>query len=246
MTRDSDKHRITDTVIPIDYRKTFDFFQSRGQAAGANALTATMYQDPDLADRRDRAEKQTALPLLEPTSYDNVLDLGCGTGRWASALSSTVKSYLGIDFSEPLLEIARQRFPKLSFQRMNVAELNADTLPERPRFTLIICSGILAYINDADIESLFAQLSRLAAERSRIYLREPMAKGSRLTLDRFWSDELQTDYSAIYRTRTEYLKFLDRIEGFSVRAEGEPFPQELQNRAETEQRFFLLERQSRR
>ena len=79
-------------------------------------------------------------------------------------------------------------------------------------------------------------------DRLRLYLREPMAKELRLTLDRHWSDELQAHYSAVYRTKQEYLELLRGMEGFHVQAEGEPFPRELQNRAETEQRYILLSR----
>jgi ubiquinone/menaquinone biosynthesis C-methylase UbiE len=227
---------------PINYDQTLAFFSARGSGATLNHLTATMYQDPALAARRDEAEKRTVLPVLAPRPDDRVLDLGCGAGRWADALAPCVAEYLGIDFSENLLRAARKRVPNAFFQAMDVSSLDIAALQVAPPFSVIICSGVLAYINDADLLPLFEILSRVAAAESRIYVREPIAKIERLTLDECWSDELQASYSAIYRTRTEYLNAFEALVGFQVRVDMEPFASELQNRIETQQYCFVLER----
>jgi SAM-dependent methyltransferase len=228
----------------ISYEQTLAFFDARGRNVSANQLTATMYQDSVLAAKRDEAEKRTALPLLGLHSQDRVLDLGCGAGRWAEEVVPTALDYLGIDFSENLLEAARLRFPRACFQRLAVNSLNAAALKVAPPFTLVLCSGILAYINDADLLCLFETLGLLAATESRIYVREPIAKTERLTLDEYWSEDLQSSYSAIYRTRVEYLNMFRSLVGFRLQVETEPFPAELQNRIETKQHCFLLERRS--
>ena len=66
----------------INYLSTLEFFEARANVAAQNVLTATMYQDADLASRRDRAEKETVLPQLNLREGDRVLDIGCGSGRW--------------------------------------------------------------------------------------------------------------------------------------------------------------------
>jgi ubiquinone/menaquinone biosynthesis C-methylase UbiE len=222
----------------IDYARTMAFFEARAGVAAANSLTATMYQDPVLASRRDHAEKQTALPQLR--SRDRVLDLGCGSGRWAEVIAPAVSAYLGIDFSSGLLEVARARAPEAVFQQMHIDAVHADTLALPAPFSLVVCSGILAYVNDSDVLRLFSTISRIAATHSRIYVREPVAKAQRLTLDSCWSEELEAYYSAVYRTRSEYFDLFSALEGFYVYRECEPFPRELQNRTETEQRCFFL------
>jgi SAM-dependent methyltransferase len=242
MLGDPNRNRIYGRILPLDYSATRSFFETRGKLAAESPLTAVMYQDTDLATRRDCAEKHTALPLLHLGAGDRVLDLGCGPGRWAESAVPLADAYLGVDFSASLLEVARAHFPSATFQLMNVAEFGSDALIVPPPFTLAICSGILTYMNDADVSRLFIQLSRIMAQPSRLYLREPMAKERRLTLDDHWSDALQSKYSAIYRTRPDYLALLEGLEGFRITSEGEPFPTELQNRTETEQRYILLER----
>jgi cyclopropane fatty-acyl-phospholipid synthase-like methyltransferase len=226
----------------IDYGRTMAFFEERAATAEGNALTATMYQDEELARRRDQAEKDTVLRRLHVRADDRVLDLGCGSGRWAQVIASRVSVYLGVDFSARLLEIARVHAPDASFECAAVNALEPETLAVPPPYTLIICSGILTYLNDSDVDHLFSTVSRTAAARSRIYVREPIAKTQRLTLDDYWSEELRSQYSAVYRTRGEYLGSFGALTGFQLKAEGEPFPKDLQNRPETEQRYFLLER----
>ena len=244
MSEENGTTRVVGDRRSLDYGNTSAFFEGRGRAANDNPLTATMYQSADLAARRDAEEKARVLPLIDPVANDRILDLGCGTGRWAEAIAGQVDAYLGIDFSDALLDVARTRAPQAVFQSMNVAALDATALAIPPPFTAIICSGILIYINDDDIRALFRAISHVASPTCRIYLREPMATGERLTLDRHWSDELQDHYSAIYRTRDEYLELFTDLDGFTVREEGEPFPQELQNRSDTSQRYMVLERSS--
>lgn len=234
--------RFVDQLADIEYRDTHSFFEDRGGGDQSSSLSATMYQDAQLAERRDKAEKDLILPQLALNRSDRVLDVGCGAGRWAQVVAPGVSEYLGIDFSENLLEVARGKVPEARFQCLSVDKLDLDALMVAPPFSLIICSGILAYINDRDIAALLSVVADAASPRSRIYIREPIAKTSRLTLKAHWSDELCKQYSAIYRTRAEYLQLFKNLTGFSMAAEAMPFPSQLQNREETQQWFFLLTR----
>ena len=77
-------------------------------------------------------------------------------------------------------------------------------------------------------------------------VRSPIGTDYRLTLKDFYSEELKSDYNAIYRTRDEYIKlFEDSLipAGFSVTDEGFMFDDDsLNNRKETIQYYFILER----
>src|SRR6185295_18594623 len=56
-----------------------------------------------------------------------VVDLGCGSGIWARALSRAGYEVLGIDISPAMIEIARKRVPRGEFR---VESLLRFTLPE--------------------------------------------------------------------------------------------------------------------
>ena len=63
--------------------------------------------------------------LLEPCNSDNLLDLGCGNGAVARFLEKQVKSILAVDFSEILINLAKQRMgcsSNISYKCVNLAD----------------------------------------------------------------------------------------------------------------------------
>ena len=236
--------RLNGTKHDISYDATLEFFEGRGRAAQPDApQVATMYQDKNLATKRDACEKDTVLPLLALRGDERVLDIGCGCGRWAEALSGRVTSYLGIDFSGELLKLAEKHScPCIRFQRLSAQNVSAATLAVPPPFDLFICAGILIYLNDSDVSRIGHSIAQVASPRARVYLREPMAKEERLTLDRFHSAELETEYSAIYRTLAQCNEIFGEPlcqAGFRCTLEQTLYPPDLCNRKETEQYIQL-------
>jgi hypothetical protein len=127
-----------------------------------------------------------------------------------------------------------------------VQDISPATLVVPPPFDLFICAGILIYLNDNDVGRLGFSIAEIASPRARVYLREPMAKKERLTLDRFHSTELKTDYSAIYRTLAQSNELFGEPlsqSGFRCVLERSLYPPELCNRKETEQYIQLWAKQ---
>jgi len=236
--------RYTGKTHDISYAATLEFFESRGRETQPDKpQTATMYQDSNLATRRDACERETVYPLLALRGDDRVLDIGCGYGRWAQTLAGKVGGYVGVDFSAELLRVADGlKIANSRFQRLPAQDVSPITLGEERPFDLFICSGILIYLNDADVTKLARSIAAMSAPGARVYLREPMAVAERLTLDQFPSVELKQKYSAIYRTiaqcDTLFGEPLREI-GFKLTHEKPLYPPELCNRKETEQHIRL-------
>ena len=79
---------------------------------------------PDVAHVHDRGHGDFArdaapgvLALLHEAGIDDgsVVDLGCGSGIWAAALTEAGYDVVGVDQSAALLEIARERAPAARF-----------------------------------------------------------------------------------------------------------------------------------
>lgn len=241
-------------VRDIDYAATLRFFERRAERASSlHPLSVTMYQDahPELAEARDRAEQARILPLLDLHPATRALDVGCGTGRWGRILAGRIGTYLGVDFSAGLVEIARRELAPLygdgvaAVQALPVQALGDGGLAVDPPFDLVLVSGVLIYLNDEDCAATLRAIDGLTSDGAQLYMREPVGTGQRLTLDGHWSDELADAYSAIYRTAADYHGLMAScLPGWSVTDGGSLHPAQLANRADTSQAFWILRRGS--
>lgn len=103
----------------------------------------------------------------------NVLELGCGT---AELLASTKPSYgVGIDFSEKMIDIAKNQFPNLNFLVQDAEHLDVNF-----KFDYIILSDLLNSLKD--IQMVLHNLNNVANNKTRViisnynYLWEPILK----------------------------------------------------------------------
>lgn len=207
---------------------------------------------PERAEEWDKYEKENIIPLLNISAKNNVLDIGCGIGRLSDVLIPNCKYYLGIDYAESLIDIARKRvvfddkkyaFHALSFQdinRENILNLEPEVVYN---FHTIILDGILPYINDTDIKKSFENIIDLASDECMIYIETAIGEKERLTLDGFWSEDLESKYSAIYRTNEEYLELFSGVfaKGFST-FKYEEIAIPTFNDSETKRVYYLLKR----
>lgn len=249
-----DLRRIRGRPVAIDYESTQAFFEARGLRQYANPLSATMYQDeqPDLVAARDRAEKERVSSVLALKDIGKVLDIGCGVGRWGWFLAEHCSAlrYLGVDFSASLIEQAKKESASrnldgLHFQVMSATALQPGELLLTGPFDLLLISGLLIYLNDEDCIKVLRDAAHLCAPGGAIYLREPVGIEERFTLDRFYSQELTDEYSAIYRTVEELRSLMKealRDTEIVIEQEDVLFPGTLERRAETRQYFFILRR----
>lgn len=243
--------RITGDRTTIDTDMLRDFFRSRARRHSESSPAVSMlYQDsnPELAAARDRVEKDMLVPLLRLHAQDRIIDVGCGVGRWAYVFASRVRRYLGTDPIDELLQIARAAFaahPDVAFQNIAAQDITAKRLVVSGPFDVAIAMGVLHYLNDDDCLKALGAVASVMADRGRVLIRVPIGVEQRLTLDSIWSDELHASYSAIYRTDAEYRAYINDVfgrVGFRVER-GEPlYPAALNNRVETLQYYYLLER----
>lgn len=240
-------------MIQIDYEKTKEFFINRAKKRGqVSDLSLTMYQDknPELAQQRDLDEKIIITPLLEFNKNTKILDIGCGIGRWASVFKGKINGYLGLDFSEELLQIAKSMYadsPEIHFQKMSATEINPEKFLIQKPFDLIIISGLLIYLNDSDIKRLIKIVIKLSKEGTIIYLREPISLlTERKILINHFSEDLNSYYNAIYRTQNELEDLIIRPlinNGFFLKNKDFLFHSDLLNtKKDTKQYFFILKK----
>ena len=92
-------------------------------------------------------ERRVLEPLLPPLAGLDIVDLGCGTGRWLEALKGAgARSLLGVDLSPEMLGLAR---PKLGSEAKIVCADCADAPLGVASSDLLLCNFVLSYVEDA-------------------------------------------------------------------------------------------------
>ncbi|WP_405316431.1 class I SAM-dependent methyltransferase [Methanobrevibacter sp.] len=226
----------------INSEKVKDFFNKRASKDSEGLYSIVLFQDKENSEQRHEDEKKIFYENID-VSGKNVLEIGCGVGRWAEALHGKCDSYLGLDFSEELLEIAKEsykEFDDCNFQLMSATDIKVDELIIKPPFDVVIFSGFLMYINDDDINIIMDEVNQITADDKKVFAMEPISHmDSRLTLKDFYSEGLESDYSAIYRTESEYVEFFEKLNCNEIRT-GNIF-EELSDHSETGYMYFVVE-----
>jgi SAM-dependent methyltransferase len=114
---------------------------------------------PGLVRRR-----QLAVDTVAAADQPRALDVGCGSGRIGEfVLEAGTARYVGIDFSEPMIDLARERLARWDDRIELIAEdfLNASV---DERFDVILAVGFFDYIPDpARFVARMAELSEPGA-----------------------------------------------------------------------------------
>ncbi len=129
---------------------------------------------------------------------DEVLDIGCGPGTIVPFLPVGC-NYTGFDISAEYIAAARERFPQARFVCERVSDY---TLPRRGSFDVVLASGIVHHVDDAEAVKLF--------ETARAALKPG---GKLTTIDPVFTDDqsavarhlLQRDRGEFVRDRQGYL-----------------------------------------
>jgi SAM-dependent methyltransferase len=105
-----------------------------------------------------------------------VLDAGCGLGHWRTVIAERHPraSYTGIEVSEYLCR-------ELGWTQASIADYRA-----RGRFDLIVCQGVLQYLDDRQAARAITNLGRLC--RGALYLEVLTAEDWRENCDRRATD----------------------------------------------------------
>jgi SAM-dependent methyltransferase len=84
------------------------------------------FYDELLTAERADADAEVVAGLLELEPGARVLDVPCGTGRIAGRLAARGCEVVGVDITDRFLELGRERFPDVRFERRDIRELEYE------------------------------------------------------------------------------------------------------------------------
>lgn len=96
---------------------------------------------------------ETVRAKLSLSPGDSLFDIGCGNGALARFFFNGISTYLGIDFSEFLISVAKENFEKLPYYEFHEAEVEEFLIncPPREEFTKALCYGVFAYLDNRKV-----------------------------------------------------------------------------------------------
>lgn len=225
----------------INHDSIKEFFNLRANKKVENLMTITSFQEKENLEKRQNEESEIILENIE-VSGKRIIEIGCGLGRWAEFFQDKCEIYLGIDNAQNLIDLANEnyKYENCFFQEMSALKIDINKLKIKPPFDIVFITGLLIYLNDKDIDSLIKQINKLVSKEKQIYIRETVsAMGIRLTLKDYFSEALQAEYNAIYRTPEELLEFFNGFNNINSMKVDEIY-ESLNKHNETGYKYFIL------
>jgi SAM-dependent methyltransferase len=94
--------------------------------------------------------REFALDVVRSYESPRVLDVGCGSGRIGElALDAGTADYVGVDFAETMLDLARERLDRFG-DRVTLIQGDFRDVELEGRFDVILALGLFDYIADPE------------------------------------------------------------------------------------------------
>ena len=232
----------------IDAGNVKRFWEARGNKLGEVPFEsiANLEEDPTLLQLKLKLEQERVLPLLPLGPEASLLDLGAGVGQWTFRFAPLVSRVVAVEYSAPLAEIGRKEAARRGADNVEFVVSPAEAFEADERFDIVFVSGLFVYLTDPQCQRLMSNLPRLLAPGGTLLLRDgtSILPGRRHEIDNRFSQHLKEYYSAIYRTRDEYVTLFARA-GLELVQDGQMFEESnpLNKYPETRLRYYVFREQ---
>jgi len=93
--------------------------------------------------------------------FNRTIDLGCGTGLSGLAFKDYSKYILGVDLSENMIELSKQ---KEIYDDLIIGEINDIVIQQQESFDLVISADVFTYLGD--LNNLFSNIRKICKKDS--------------------------------------------------------------------------------
>jgi len=209
----------------LDKEKIKSFWDSRADTYQNLAFEsiANLEQDPENLKLKIQLETEKVADYLGPIAGKTILDLGAGVGQWSFRfIEAGAASVTAVEYSQPLAEIGRTEAA-----HRNVADLffevsAAEQFLDGKTYDIVFISGLLVYMNEEQAALLVRNLVEFCHSGTVVLLRDGTGITGRYEINNRMSEHLQSTYSALYRTREEYLELFAK-KGFRLQRDENMF-----------------------
>jgi predicted TPR repeat methyltransferase len=204
-------------AAPPDYiQALFDSYADHYESHLRDALD---YKIPELFT-------QAITKIAVPNKSLAILDLGCGTGLCGLAFKGYASTLVGVDLSEKMLEIAKQKNIYDSLIASDITHFLADKVGQ---YDLVIAGDVLVYTGD--LEAIFHSVNR-ALKSSGLWIFNTEISDS---------TEFQMNQSGRFSHHQSYIEKLATKHSFTIRLYNQIITR-LQNNAPVYGHLYILQK----
>jgi len=114
-------------------------------------------------------DREVTKEVFSEQRFENILELGCGTGKNTLWLAEISESVHALDFSEGMIQQARQKLNAKNVE-FGVADITLAWPSKTESHDLIVCNLILEHIEN--LSPIFSEAYRCLQQGGRFYISE--------------------------------------------------------------------------
>jgi len=125
-----------------------------------------------------KSQKERLRRLIKKIKFDsefNVVEFGCGNGLWADLIYKYVKSYIGVDFSAPFIQIAKNRHQILNIEntRFFCEEILNFSKNHKNEYDRAFAMDFSEHIYDHEFITIFTAIKNTLKSGGELFIHTP-------------------------------------------------------------------------
>ena len=200
---------------------------------------SNLESNAELAREKHRQEHKVLMDYMRPKPGQQILDLGAGHCAWSSVFARIVAHVDAVEYSAGMIGLARRNIEAEGLKNITLHHGAAQDFNSDRRYDIVLLSGLAIYLNNDELATLLRRIQGYLKPGGRVILRDSTGKEAPLTIRNRYSEELDANYSAHYRTSEQYIAcFVEH--GFVIQRHQNMFPDgsKLNKRKETILRVY--------
>ena len=146
------------------------------------------------------------LPYLNQNS--SLLELGCGIGRWSRILSNYVKEVDAVDLNSIFIKKAKQLSEQEDKNNIKFYCSSMKDYKSEIKYDIIVSIALIHYLPEDQFLITMNLIKNNLNVNGYAIFRESFATNKRFEIHGYYSEILDNEYHAIYRTVEEYSQTL--------------------------------------
>ena len=185
----------------MDEKAVKNFWDQRAECYGKTTFHGiTTFSESAETKERNKLEKEEIRERIDFDKNKRIIDIGCGVGRITLDLAKDVDFIVGVDYSQPLIDIASRNAEELGLTNIEFICASSYDFQHNEKFDVAVILGLFSYMNDDNVVKTIKNISRHLKKGGNIILKESVGLEGRFEVIDKFSDELETTYNSIYRT----------------------------------------------